>query len=164
MSANFATHFVPDKELVSSSFEHAENVKNIAVSNSVILKNFFIKLVSFMVNTRNKSPSISAITTHCKYTRKRRLSPIRLLGSPQATIHYGEVYAYKVSTHPICIGSFIARFISEVVIQKAIELFYMSLLRLEKSNLIRIFGANITNSLKFIIINVNFLNINVNKV
>lgn len=94
----------------SSSLEHAENVKNIAVSNSVILKNFFIKLVSFMVNTRNKSPSISAITTHCKYTRKRRLSPIRLLGSPQATIHYGEVYAYKVSTHPICIGSFIARF------------------------------------------------------
>ena len=49
-----------------------------------------------MVNTRNKSPSISAITTHCKYTRKRRLSPIRLLGSPQATIHYGKVYAYKV--------------------------------------------------------------------
>lgn len=51
-----------------------------------------------------------------------------------------------------------------MVIQKAIELFYMSLLRLEKSNLIRIFGANITNSLKFIIINVNFFNINVNKV
>lgn len=117
-----------------------------------------------MVNTRNKSSPHLAITTHYKYTRKRRLSPIRLLGSPQATIHYGEVYAYKVSTHPICIGSFIARFISEVVIQKAIELFYMSLLRLEKSNLIRIFGANITNSLKFIIINVNFLNINVNKV
>ena len=67
-----------------------------------------------MVNTKNKAPLISAITTHYKYTRKRRLSPIRLLGSPQATIHYGEVYAYKVSTHPICIGSFIARFISEV--------------------------------------------------
>lgn len=76
-----------------------------------------------MVNTKNKASPISAITTHYKYTRKRRLSPIRLLGSPQATIHYGEVYAYKVSTHPICIGSFIARFISEVVIQKAIELF-----------------------------------------
>lgn len=117
-----------------------------------------------MVNTRNKSSPHLAITTHYKYTRKRRLSPIRLLGSPQATIHYGEVYAYKVSTYPICIGSFIAPFISEVVIQKAIELFYMSLLRLEKSNLIRIFGANITNSLKFIIINVNFFNINVNKV
>ena len=28
----------------------------------------------------------------------------------------------KVSTRPICIGSFIARLISEVVIQKAIEL------------------------------------------
>ena len=63
-----------------------------------------------MVNTKNKGSPISAITTHYKYTRKRRLSPIRLLGSPQATIHYGEVYAYKVSTHPICIGSFIARF------------------------------------------------------
>lgn len=44
-----------------------------------------------MVNTKNKAPLISAITTHYKYTRKRRLSPIRLLGSPQATIHYGEV-------------------------------------------------------------------------
>ena len=31
----------------------------------------------------------------------------------------------KVSTRPICIGSFIARLISEVVIQKAIELFYV---------------------------------------
>lgn len=92
-----------------------------------------------MVNTKNKAPLISAITTHYKYTRKRRLSPIRLLGSPQATIHYGEVYAYKVSTHPICIGSFIARFISEVVIQKAIELFYMSVQRLDISNLICIF-------------------------
>ena len=49
-----------------------------------------------MVNTKNKAPLISAITTHYKYTRKRRLSPIRLLGSPQATIHYGKVYAYKV--------------------------------------------------------------------
>ena len=78
-----------------------------------------------MVNTRNKSSPHLAITTHYKYTRKRRLLPIRLLGSPQATIHYGEVYAYKVSTHPICIGSFIARFISEVVIQKAIELFFL---------------------------------------
>ena len=117
-----------------------------------------------MVNTKNKGSPISAITTHYKYTRKRRLLPIRLLGSPQATIHYGEVYAYKVSTHPICIGSFIARFISEVVIQKAIELFYMSLQRLDMSNLIRIFGANITNSLNVIIINVNFFNINVNKV
>lgn len=92
-----------------------------------------------MVNTKNKAPLISAITTHYKYTRKRRLSPIRLLGSPQATIHYGEVYAYKVSTHPICIGSFIARFISEVVIQKAIELFYMSVQQLDISNLICIF-------------------------
>jgi len=46
-----------------------------------------------MVNTKNKGSPISAITTHYKYTRKRRLSPIRLLGSPQATIHYGEVYA-----------------------------------------------------------------------
>ena len=80
-----------------------------------------------MVNTKNKAPLISAITTHYKYTRKRRLSPIRLLGSPQATIHYGEVYAYKVSTHPICIGSFIARFISEVVIQIAIELKYVKI-------------------------------------
>lgn len=78
-----------------------------------------------MVNIRNKSSPHLAITTHYKYTRKRRLSPIRLLGSPQATIHYGEVYAYKVSTHPICIGSFIVRLISEVVIQKAIELFYV---------------------------------------
>ena len=78
-----------------------------------------------MVNTKNKaSPNLS--NNHAlQVTRKRRLLPIRLLGSPQATIHYGEVYAYKVSTHPICIGSFIARLISEVVIQKAIELFYV---------------------------------------
>lgn len=76
-----------------------------------------------MVNTKNKAPLISAITTHYKYTRKRRLSPIRLLGSPQATIHYGEVYAYKVSTHPICIGSFIARFISEVVFRRRLSYF-----------------------------------------
>lgn len=98
-----------------------------------------------MVNTKNKAPLISAITTHYKYTRKRRLSPIRLLGSPQATIHYGEVYAYKVSTHPICIGSFIARFISEVVIQKAIELFYMSVQRLIYPILFVYSSANILN-------------------
>ena len=76
-----------------------------------------------MVNTKNKGSPISAITTHYKYTRKRRLSPIRLLASPQATIHYGEVYAYKVSTHPICIGSFIARFNFRGGDSEAIELY-----------------------------------------
>ncbi|RHB34375.1 hypothetical protein DW888_12570 [Bacteroides nordii] len=49
-----------------------------------------------MVNTKNKaSPNLS--NNHAlQVTRKRRLLPIRLLGSPQATIHYGKVYAYKV--------------------------------------------------------------------
>ena len=36
-----------------------------------------------MVNTKNKGSPISAITTHYKYTRKRRLSPILAHHKPQ---------------------------------------------------------------------------------
>lgn len=46
-----------------------------------------------MVNTKKLTPL--AITIR-KDTKKAQTIAIRLLGSPQATIHYGEVYAYKV--------------------------------------------------------------------
>ena len=58
--------------------------------------------------------------------KKAQTITIRLLGSPQATIHYGEVCAYKgQSSQHVLVHSSFQPF--EVVIQKAIELiFYIS--------------------------------------
>ena len=78
-----------------------------------------------MVNTKNKaSPNLSNNHALQVYKKAQTITHTPSWLTTSHNTLWGSL-RLKVSTRPICIGSFIARLISEVVIQKAIELFYV---------------------------------------